>query len=356
MKEGKILIVDDEELNRAILRDMFIDRYDILEASNGEKALKLIEEHGDSITIILLDIVMPVMDGFGLLDILSERDMLFHIPVILITGDNSKAAEKRGYDYGVADFIVKPFDKYIVRSRVKNVVELFSYKNKLEHMVDEQTAILTEQAKKLKESKNQLVDTISMIVEFRNLEAGHHIKRIKAFTKVLATEVAKQCPEYRLNDEQIESITSASAMHDVGKIVISDTILLKPGKLTNEEFDIMKSHTVKGCEIVDMVSGFEDTKYYKLSYDICRHHHERYDGRGYPDGLKGEEIPVAAQIVSIADVYEALVSERVYKKAFPKDEAFRMILEGECGSFSPKMMNCFQNVREEYEHLADTYV
>lgn len=356
MKDGIILIVDDKEVNRAILRDMFQDRYDILEAENGQEALELIEEHPKDIAVILLDIIMPVMNGFELLEILNYKDMMFYTPVVLITGDTSRESEKKGYDYGIADMVVKPFDPHVVRRRVYNIIELYAYKRQLESMVESQTAILVEQAEKLKQSNNQIIDTMSTIVEFRNLESGQHVNRIKLFTKKLAEKVAQKYPEYALDEQSIAIITSASAMHDVGKIVIPDSILLKPGRLTGEEFETMKTHTTKGCEIVNLVNGLESESYYKAGYEICRYHHERYDGRGYPEGLQGEDIPISAQIVSIADVYDALVSDRVYKKAFPKDEAFRMIVNGECGVFSERMIGCFYEVKDEFEELAKKHV
>lgn len=220
-------------------------------------------------------------------------------------------------------------------------------------MVSEQTKVLQTQARRLKETNERIIDVMSTIVEFRNMESGLHIKRIKGFTKVLAKAVAKYYPEYNLTEEQINIIAEASAMHDIGKIVIPDSILLKPAKLTEDEYETMKSHTTKGCEIITSVAAMQDEEYMKYGYDICRYHHERYDGKGYPDGLKGDEIPIAAQIVSIADVYEALINERVYKSAYSKTTAYIMIQEGECGVFSPKMLECLKIVRTDFEALAE---
>lgn len=353
MGQNAVLIVDDEETNRAILCELFKHEFRILEAQNGIEALELLEAEKKSIVIILLDIFMPQMGGFEFLEVMKNKNLMDHIPVILITGDESLEAEKRGYEMGVADIVRKPFEVNLVRRRVQNVINLYLHKNHLEYLVEKQTEELRRQAKKLKETNNFVIDTLSTVVEFRNLESGMHIQRIRNFTKILAECVAKQFKEYHLTSDKVDVISSASAMHDVGKIAIPDTILLKPGKLTKEEFEVMKCHTTKGCEIINSVSRIQDEEYFKYCYDIARYHHERYDGRGYPDGLKGEEIPIHSQIVSLADVYDALISDRVYKSAFSKEEAYQMILRGECGTFSPKLITCLSMVKEEFENMAD---
>lgn len=339
-----ILIVDDQEINRTILCEIFKESYKVVEAENGREAIDFVKNTNENIACILLDIVMPELDGFGVLDRLTRKDYLSSVPVVLITGDTSVDAEKKGYDKGVSDIITKPFDLHIVKKRVENIIDLYRHKNNLEAMV-------TEQAQRLKDTNAQIIEILSSVVEFRNLESGEHIKRIKAFTRVLAEYVSVDYPEYKLSNEIKQMIVSASAMHDVGKIAIPDTILLKPGKLTDEEFDIMKTHTVKGAEIMEMLDFIEDRYYYKCCVEIARHHHERFDGRGYPDKLVGDDIPIAAQIVSITDVYDALVSERVYKSAFTPEEAYNMILEGKCGTFNPKLMECFKKAKEDFEFL-----
>lgn len=348
----KILVVDDEAVNRSILSLIFQNEYDVLEAENGEVALRTIKKYGEDIIMILLDLHMPIMNGFEVLDALKASDYMLNIPVILITVDESYDSERVGYDYSVMDIIRKPFDSHIVSTRVKNVIELWQHKNHLEELVDEQTKQIKVQAQKLKEINMHIIDTLSTVVEFRNLETGQHTKRIRYFTKILLGSIREYYPEYHLNDELIELISNAAAMHDVGKIAIPDSILLKPGRLTSDEFEVMKTHTVRGCEIVDMISAIQEEEvFYSYCYEICRYHHERYDGKGYPDGLSGEEIPIAAQAVSIADVYDALVSERVYKAAYTEAEAVQMILNGECGVFSPKVLNCFQMVCKDFAKL-----
>lgn len=353
MKYDKILIVDDMEVNRGILCEMFKHDMEILEAGDGVEAMELVEQHYQSIAVILLDIIMPRMNGFEVLEKLSGKKEWSGIPVILITGDTATDVDRQGFEMGVNDVIKKPFDPHVVKKRIKNTIELYRHKNELEDLVTEQTAELEKQAAQLRDMNVQLIEILSTIVEFRNLESGEHIKRIKCFTNVIMKKLKEEYPEYNITREMIDAVTVASAMHDVGKIAIPDNILLKPGKLTAEEFEIMKQHTTKGCEIVEAISKMQNEEYYKYSYDICRYHHERYDGKGYPDNLKGDEIPIWAQAVSIADVYDALVSKRCYKDAYRKEKAFQMILDGECGVFAPKLRRCFELSKVEFEALAD---
>ena len=342
-KRDTILVVDDMEVNRAILCEIFNDDYRILEADNGRKALEIIEDERDRLAVILLDIVMPEMDGFQVLENIYQT-VMHEVPVMLITGDTTAMPEERGFDLGVADVVRKPFEAHIIRRRITNVVHLWDHKNNLEELVKEQT-------EQLRQTTNKIIDTLSTVVEFRDLESGEHINRIKGFTRILLDYVMKYYKEYGITKEQKEKIVQASVMHDIGKIAIPDHILLKPGKLTDEEFEIMKQHTVKGCDIINTISFINDKEFFQYCYEICRHHHERYDGRGYPDRLAGENIPISAQIVSLADVYDALVSERVYKKAFTPDQAYDMIQAGQCGTFSPKILECFKMAKGEFEEL-----
>lgn len=355
----KILIVDDVRLNREMLKDILQDEYEVELLQNGEDAIKRIAECSDDVSAILLDLYMPVKDGFFVIGELRKRKLMDKIPVLIISSERSVAIEKQCFNFGVSEFIHKPFDPVLIKTRIRNIIRLFSYKNSLESRIKEQTetmqrqyVILKEQAKKLEESNEKIIEVLGTVVESRNLESGEHIKRVKGLTRILALQVMRDCPEYELDEMKVEAIVAASSLHDVGKISIPDNILLKPGRLTEEEFVIMKSHTIKGCEILDKIEGIWDDEYREMSYEICRYHHERYDGRGYPDQLVGEEIPISAQIVSVADVYDALVCERVYKKAFPKSIAFHMIMNGDCGIFSPKLLACFRKVRNEWEEMA----
>lgn len=350
-----ILIVDDAEINRDILKNMFEDKYRILEADNGDDAIRLIQEAKNSLLIVLLDILMPGKNGFEVLEEARDQSLMKQIPVMLITGDDSAEFEKKGYQMGVADIVHKPFNAHVVVRRVENIIDLYQHKNRLEDMVEEQTRELEQQAKILDETSSQMIDTLGTVVEFRSMESGMHIKRIKLFTQVLIQQVYTQFPEFGLTKEQCKKIVSASAMHDVGKIAIPDRILLKPGRLEREEFEIMKLHTIRGCKILQNLSFLEDQEYYNFCYEICRSHHERYDGKGYPDGLCKDEISIAAQVVSVADVYDALVTERVYKKAFSMETAYQMIQNGECGIFSEKMMFCFEKAKPYFEELVNKY-
>ena len=354
---NKVLIVDDESLNREILAEMLEDEYTVIEAEDGNKAIALLEKYEKDIVVILLDLIMPNTDGFAVLEAMKERSLVEKIPVLVISGESSIKVERRCFAAGVSDFIRKPFDNTLVKKRVKNITDLFIYKGRLEEKVHSQAEtlhrqykMLLKQTEQLKKSNEMIIDILGEVVEYRNLESGEHIKRVKSYTGIMAEELMDEYPEYGLNEEKIRVIVSASALHDIGKIAIPDSILLKPGKLTKDEFEYMKSHTTRGCDILDSIKDVWDDKYAKCSYEICRHHHERYDGRGYPDGLVGEQIPISAQIVSIADVYDALVSERVYKSAYSAEQAFHMIVNGECGVFSPKLLEAFRRVRSQFEN------
>lgn len=360
--KDKVLVVDDIGINREILSDMLSDDFDIVQAEGGMKALKILKEQHAEFVAVLLDLIMPEVDGFAVLEVMRSQKWIDTTPVIVISGENSKEAETKSLGLGASDFIRKPFDQYLVKRCVKNIADLFSYKRSLEKKVESQTETLRKQyrllqlqAEKIRESNGKIIDILGTVVEQRNLESGEHIKRVKGFTRILATEVMREYPEYELTEEKVELIASASALHDIGKIAIPDSILLKPGKLTDDEYEYMKSHASRGGEILQQIEGAWDKAYGTLCYEICRHHHERWDGRGYPDALKGEAIPISAQLVSIADVYDALVSERVYKEAYTLEQAFHMIVSGECGVFNPKLLECFRNVRKEYEELAEEY-
>lgn len=355
----KILVVDDVEINRDLLTEILEDEYEVIEAENGKEALEKIHACEDELAAVLLDLMMPVMDGFETLEVLRAEQFMDRVPVLVISGESSVSSESRCLEYGVADFVHKPFNEKLVESRISNITSLYAYKNGLEDKVAEQTETLRqqnhalqEQAERLERFNNTIVDILGTVVESRNLESGDHVQRVKGYTRILAERLMTDFPEFGLTPGVVNMMVQASSLHDVGKIAISDAILLKPGRLTPEEFDEMKKHTTRGSELLNSIQGAWDEDYRKLSYDICRHHHERYDGRGYPDGLVGDRIPLAAQIVSIADVYDALVSKRCYKDAYSRDEAYRMILDGECGVFSPKILTAFRNVKREFEELS----
>lgn len=339
--EKVILIVDDVELNRAILSELFQKEYGILEAENGLDALDLIEKHGENIKVVLLDLVMPVMDGFEVLERLKKSRWFRQVPIILITAENNESTALKGYAIGVSDIINKPFNPEIVHRRVTNIIELYDHKRDLETKLQEQYQLLEQQADKLKKVNSFVIDTLSTAVEFRNSESGFHIARMRKITEYLLRALSARHEQYRFFEEEINIISDAAALHDIGKIAIPDAVLLKPGRLTPEEFEVMKTHTTKGCEILESLNYAQDEEYFHYSYEICRHHHERWDGKGYPDGLKGNEIPIWAQVVSLADVYEALTGERVYKPIYSHEKAISMIVNGECGQFNPSLLSCF---------------
>ena len=354
----KVLIVDDSEINREILKEILCDQYETIEAENGKVALKILEDNIDSISAMLLDLYMPEVDGIQVLDKMIDNNWITKIPVLVISSETSTDIEKKCFSCGISDFIHKPFDNYLIRKRLENVVNLYELRNKLEEKVDmqivaikKQYKLLVYQSEKLKRTTNKIIEVLGSVVECRDYQEGTHVTHVKEISRILAKKMMEMYPKYGLTDETIDRIAMASALHDIGKISIPDSILLKPAKLTDEEEELMKSHPLRGCEIVESFNGAMGEDMEKVIYDICRSHHERYDGRGYPDGLVGDEIPIAAQIVSLADAYDALVSERIYKNAYSTEQSFKMIVTGECGVFSPKLIECFRLTRSEIENI-----
>ncbi len=355
MDKQQILIVDDEEINRAILMEMFADsrdEYDLLEADNGRDAVKQIEDNSN-IVLILLDVVMPILNGFKVLEYMQEQGLLKEIPVIMITGETIEDSEGKAYAFGVADVIHKPFYSHIVKRRSKNIIELYQNKRNMEARLKEQEMEIRAQEKEIRKTNEFMIDALSSVVESRSAETGEHTKRIKYYTRIMAKCLMEHFPRYGLTSARVDAISRASVMHDIGKIGISDAVLLKPGRLTNEEFEVMKTHTIIGCELLEKLYRDRTSEFYGYCYDICRHHHERWDGRGYPDHLVGDDIPISAQIVAVADVYDALVSPRVYKDPFSKEKAFEMIMNGECGQFSSDILKCFELAREDFFNIME---
>lgn len=334
-----ILIVDDMEINRVILAEGFRDEYEILEAENGLEAIKQLEEN-DNISAVLLDLVMPELDGMGVLKAMKEREMLTHIPVFIITAADSEKILMDAYDLGAVDVISKPFMINFLKCRIGNIIELYRHRNDME-------AIIKEQIERLNKVNFSMIETLATLIEFRDGESGEHVRRICGLTDILMTKVSEMYPEYALPKSEIEKIVTASILHDVGKIAIPDSILNKPGRLTTEEYEIMKSHTTRGCDILTKIPSLLDNDIYDYVYDICRHHHERWDGRGYPDGLAGDEISIWAQVVAVADVYDALTSPRCYKSSFSVEKSVNMIQNGECGVFNPKILAAFDAVLDK---------
>ncbi len=342
-----ILIVDDEELQRELLRQIFENEYDIIMAKDGKEAINQLNRHYDDIVIILLDLVMPVLNGYQVLQVLKSSNVFKDIPIAMITANNDPSLKVACYTMGALSVIQKPFVAQIVRKQIDNIIEMYATSRQLK-------LSLNEQLTKLNVFYDNLTEAISTLVEFRDTESGAHIKRVKGMTRIIATEYMAMFPESGLTQDEIDCIVHASAIHDIGKITIPDSILLKPGKLTESERQVMMSHTTKGCDILKLLTNVQDSHHLKVSYEICRHHHERYDGKGYPDGLKGDEIPLSAQLVSIVDVYDSLVSKRVYKQPYSKRNSYNMIMNGECGVFPPKIVQAFQRARTKMEKFSDS--
>lgn len=342
----QILIVDDSEINREILKEILKEDYRILEAANGEECLEQLERYGTGISLVLLDIVMPEMDGFEVLAAMNQNHWIEDIPVIMISSEDSDSYIRRAYEMGVSDYISRPFDAKIVYQRVLNMIKLYAKQRRLIRLV-------TRQIYEKERNNRMLIGILSQIVEFRNGESGRHVIHINLITQLLLEQLVKKTGKYQLSWEERLLIATASALHDIGKVGIDEKILNKPGKLTKEEFEIMKTHTLIGAQMLDNLDMYRNEKLLKLAYEICRWHHERYDGKGYPDGLVGEEIPISAQVVSLADVYDALVSERVYKKAFSHEKALEMIQNGECGTFNPLLLQCMTEAQDKLKTMME---
>lgn len=335
----RILIVDDSEMNRMILSEMLKGEFEILEAENGSVCLDMLSRYEMKISLILLDIVMPGMDGFGVLEYMNRNNLIKDIPVIMISGEDSGEVIKRAYEMGVSDYIKRPFDMEVVHRRVLNTIKLYAKQRRL-------VAMVMNQVFEKEKNSRMLISVLSEIVEFRNGESGTHVLNINTLTTMILEQLAKKTDKYHLSWSNRMLISTASSLHDIGKIGIDEKILNKPGRLTPEERKIMEKHTVIGADMLANLPMYEDEPLMKVAYQICRWHHERYDGKGYPDGLKGEEIPISAQVVALADVYDALTSERVYKKAYSHEEAVQMICNGECGTFNPLLLECLCEIQD----------
>lgn len=334
----QILIVDDSQINCEILAEILKDEYRILEAANGEECINLLKQYGTGIALLLLDINMPVMDGFEVLALMNRKHWIEDIPVIIISSENSASYVRRAYEMGASDYISRPFDVQVVHQRVSNTIKLYAKQRRL-------ISLVTDQIREKEKNNQMMISILSQIVEFRNSESGSHVLHINIITGMLLERLMQKTDQYRLQWSDQFLITTASALHDIGKIGIDEKILNKPGKLTKEEFEIMKTHTLIGASMLKSIEMYQNEKLLQVAYQICRWYHERYDGKGYPDGLKGEEIPISAQVVAIADVYDALVGKRVYKKAFSHETAIHMILNGECGAFNPLLLECLTDIQ-----------
>ena len=335
----QILIVDDSEMNRDILTEILKKDYRILEAENGEECIRILEQYGTDISLVLLDLVMLKMDGFEVLSVMNRRQWIEDIPVIMISSEDSSQFIQKAYEYGASDYIARPFDARVVYQRVFNTIKLYAKQRRLLNLV-------TAQVYEKERSNRIMLAILSQIVEFRNGESGLHVIHINIVTELLLEHLMSRSDRYYMSWAEQQLVVTASALHDIGKIGIDEKILNKPGSLTKEEFEIMKTHTLIGASMLERMKVYQDEAMVQIAHDICRWHHERYDGKGYPDGLRGDEIPISAQVVALADVYDALTSERVYKKAYTHEEAIQMILNGECGAFNPVLLQCLEEVQD----------
>lgn len=335
----RVLIVDDSELNRDLLKEMLRDRYEVLEAADGEKGLALLYELGTKISLVLLDVVMPKLGGFDVLAVMQKERWLDDIPVMMISAEDSPAFIQKAYDMGASDYITRPFNMNVVRQRSDNITKLYAKQRRL-------LSLVSSQIQEKERNNHIIISILSEVVGLKNGESRKHILSVSRITELLLSRVMQRTSRYHLTWQDEALITNAAALHDIGKIGIDEKILNKPGKLTKEEFEIMKTHTPIGAKMVENLEAFREEPFVKVTYAICRWHHERWDGRGYPDGLKGDAIPISAQIVSIADVYDALTSKRVYKDAFAHEKAIWMILNGECGLFNPLLLDCLLDIKD----------
>lgn len=336
----QILIIDNSEINRNLLVQMLEGEYQIIQAGDGERGMQLLEQYGRKIALVLLNINMQGIDGFEVLSYMNRRQWIEDIPVIMISGEDTETSIRYAYDLGAVDYINSPFDAKIVYQRVTNTIKLYAKQRRL-------ISLITDQINEKEKNNQMMIRILSQIVEFRNGESGSHVLHINKLTEMLLDRLIQKTDQYQLDGQMISMIATASSLHDIGKICVDERILNKPGKLTKEEFEIMKTHAVIGAEMLEHLENYQDEPMIKVAHEICRWHHERYDGNGYPDGMKADEIPISAQVVSVADVYDALVSKRIYKKAFSHEKALQMILNGECGQFNPILIDCLKEISEE---------
>ncbi len=337
-RDATVLVVDDSDINRDMLSAILSNEFNIIEASGGKECIEILKEKGTQISIVLLDIMMPEVDGFDVLHYMLERHLIEDIPVITITGDESGETIRKAYEMGVSDFIARPFDAKVVYRRVLNTINLYE---KQRHLI----AVVSDEILEKEKNSRILVDILSQVAEFRSGTGSEHVTNINKITELLLIRLREKTDKYGISEKDVYLITTASSLHDIGKVGIDNAILNKPGKLTPEEFEEVKKHTLIGAEMVMNVKEYRNEPLVRYAPDICLYHHEKYDGTGYPTGLKGDDIPIAAQVVALADVYDALTAERVYKEAYTSDAAIQMILDGKCGQFNPLLLECLVDIR-----------
>lgn len=361
----KILIADASEINREILEELFEEDFEVNLADNGQDALDFVLKEYENIALAILDMGLEDKNAVDILNEINTAKWFDNIPVLVLSEDTSLKIEKSAYKAGAVDFMRKPFDSSLLERKVKKYAELYSVREILnETKAQLEKVTLNNNAKNDKNTSayvrtmdedvfysqhNKMIELIGSLTELRNVENHQHVQRMKGLVKIMAKKMQEMYPEYNLTFEMVNDIVTACSIHDLGKVAIKDEVLLKPGRFTDEEYEYMKSHTLRGIDLLNEVQGAWSDEFDKIARQVVRSHHEKYDGGGYPDGLKGDEIPISAQLVSIADTYDALVNDRVYKKAFPKDVAYNMIITGDCGIFPPKIIECFKACRVDWE-------
>ena len=351
MEKKKIIVIDDVELNRAILKEAFKKEFDVLEAENGAVGLQKIKENQGDLAAIFLDIIMPEMDGFGVLQELNINSIIQKIPVFLITTDATSNVVERAYDYGAVDVIPKPFNIMIIKRRVQNMIDFFEAKRQSDSDIVQIDQVLQMQREDLNNAVGSLIGQICEVIESRSAEESDHLNRVRKMTRALAEQFAWLHPEYGLKDDIIAAISNASVLHDIGKVFVRDEILTKPEKLSAEEMAAIQSAPSQGVKLLNRAQGIPEP-FFTFAKEICRSHMERFDGNGYPEGLKENQIPLSAQLAGLAEAYDVLVSKRVYKKAYNHDEAMKMILDGECGVFSPDLLECLKKAAPDLQSVA----
>ena len=359
---GKILIVDAKKNNRKTLAGILQGQHEIVEADSGIDAWERIRKERKSLNVVLMNLTLPELDGFQIIDNMKQSRIIDTLPVVVISEERQSEVEGKCLELGAADYFSQPFNDLVVKNRVDNLINYYTHKKQLEEKVENQMITLRKQYKviqvqadKLQKKNDEMIEVVSNVAEYRSLESGSHLRRVKRYTRILGEYVKENYPEYGITNELLDIIVSASALHDIGKVAIPDSILLNPGRLSDDEFDYLRSHTIRGYELLDDFKKVWSEEYIRVGKEICRSHHERYDGKGYPDGLVGDEIPIAAQLVSIVDVYDAMTNERFYKGALAIERVFYMITNGECGVFSPKLLEAFRKVKPKFEEMATAY-
>lgn len=349
-----ILIVEKDGDDRKQLEQLLADEYEIVAVDDGKQALSEMYKRRNELAAVVLDWEIPIVNAYQILQVMQSRRMMEDMQVYITTAEVGSGLERKVYGLDVKAVICKPYEDVVVRRQMLDRLKEEAERRRLQQELNKNKKLVEGSQKKLDSFYDSLLDAIGIFMEYRVSESDRHVKRIKGFSRIMAVAYRNQFPTDGLGESEVNRIVRGSAIHDIGKVAIPDSILLSPAKLTEDERQIMRSHTTRGEEIMQLLKDVQDEEQFRVSCEICRWHHERYDGSGYPDGLEGDEIPLSAQIVAIVDVYDELVSERIYKKPYDKETACRMIMNGECGAFAPKLLQCFEASIKLLELFSDS--